>query len=243
MKNYNKIIKFKPINELTKNLLVPPKPASNVIPDWYKKSPIHMDKEKTDGLSKITTVTSNLTIKGCSPFLDALSFGYVYELPFDLEFRKIDGRLSIRWSTNIDFVSGHTEDQYALLPAPYDGMEGVLKWKFSYQVITPKGYSTLFTHPLNRNDLPFQVLSGVVDTDSYPAQVEIPFQLLNKFNEDIYIMEKGTPLFQIIPFKRDNWSSVLDKYDENLTLKAHFEIKSKIQRSYKNQWWKKKVFN
>lgn len=242
MKAFSQLIKFKPMDEFTSNFLTPPKPASSSIPDWYRNSPTHMDNEKKDGLSKTTNATSNLTIKGCSPFLDAMTFGYTYELPFDLEFRNDKGKLNMRWATNMDLIGGHTSDQYALLPTPFDGMEGVLKWRFTYQVITPKGYSTLFTHPINQNDLPFRILSGVVDTDSYPAQVEIPFQLLNKFDKDIYIMEKGTPLFQIIPFKRDDWKSELLEYDSKAVNKAHFDIKSKIQRSYKNQWWQKKTY-
>lgn len=228
----------------TASLIDPPVPASRCIPDWYKNAPLHMDNEKQDALSKETTVTSNLTMKGCSPFLDALTHGYVYELPFDIEFRRDKfGKLGIRWATGIDLISGHSVEQHQGLKKPYDGFDGVLKWKFTYRIITPQGYSCLFTHPLNRNDLPFRTFSGVIETDQYPGVIEFPFQLLDKFDDDIYILEKGTPLCQIIPFKRDDWSAEKLEFNEDSLKKAHFDLKSKIVRSYKTQWWKKKSFS
>lgn len=237
------IIKFQPFDENTKDFIFSPKPATTSIPEWYKNIPLHMDGEKIDGLSKTTNATSNLTIKGCTPFLDALSLGYIYELPADIEFRKHEsGNISIRWAAGIDLLGGHTADQYVNLPAPHGGFDGVFKWKFTYKIITPKGYSCLFTHPLNRNDLPFRTLSGVVDTDLYPGPVEFPFQLLKTIKEDIFILEKGTPLCQIIPFKRDNWESQDLEYDSKALAKAYYDVKSKIVRSYKKQWWNKKSY-
>lgn len=237
-------IKFQAIDQVSDAVLDIPKPAVMSIPDWYKNSPTRMDGEKADGLSKETVAVSNLTIKGCSPFLDALSFGYIYELPFDIEFRKdpIKG-LGIRWATEMDLISGHTADQYQLLPDPVDGLSGVLKWVFPFKLETPIGYSCLFTHPLNRHDLPFRTFSGVVDTDTYPGAVQFPFQLLSTILEkDIFILEKGTPLCQIVPFKRDDWDSSKEEYNELANKKAHFSLKSKIVRSYKTQWWNKKSF-
>lgn len=237
------IIKFQPFDESTKDFILPPTSATRYIPEWYKNAPLRMDGDKTDGLSKTTNATSNLTIKGCSPFLDALSFGYIYELPADIEFRKHEsGSMSIKWGAGIDLLSGHTADQYVTLPAPHDGFGGVFKWRFTYKIVTPKGYSCLFTHPLNRSELPFKTFSGVVDTDTYPGLVEFPFQLLNTVKEDVFILEKGTPLCQIIPFKRDNWESENLEFDPKALSKAHFDLKSKIVRSYKSQWWQKKTF-
>ena len=238
------IIKFEPMNKDTVELIQPPRVAAGCIPEWYKNAPLHMDGEKQDSLSKETTATSNLTMKGCSPFLDALTHGYMYELPFDIEFRRDNfGKLGIRWATGIDLISGHTPEQHEGLAKPYDGYDGVLKWKFTYRIITPPGYSCLFTHPLNRNDLPFRTLSGIIETDTYPGVIEFPFQLLDNFDENVYIMEKGTPLCQIIPFKRDNWEGKKLEYNELSMAKAHFDLKSKIVRSYKTQWWKKKSFS
>lgn len=236
-------IKFEPFNEEIGTLFEMPKPALQAIPDWYKDMPTYMDGESEAGLSKTSIAVSNLTAKGCSPFLDALSTGYIFELPFDIEFRKNErGEIGVRWATNIDLISGHGSDQAPGLPTPMGGFPTILKWRPGWRIITPNGWSTLFTHPLNRHDLPFRVLSGVVDTDKYELGVEFPFQLLNTLDKDILIMKKGTPICQAIPIKREDWQSEFKQFDEVANKKAAFELKSTINRSYKNKFWQKKRY-
>jgi DNA modification methylase len=82
----------------------------------------------------------------------------------------------------------------------------------------------------------------VVDTDMYKLGVEFPFQLLNTITEDIFVLEKGTPICQVIPFKRENWKSEAVPFDEKANKKNGFELKSKIVRSYKTQFWQKKTY-
>jgi hypothetical protein len=236
-------VKFEPFDEEAELLFEMPKPASKSIPDWYKNMAVHMDGEKTTGLSKTTNVVSNLTLKGCSPFLDALTSGYTFELPFDIEFRRNEeGMINIRWATNVNYIGSHGPDQAPGLPGPVGGSESLLKWRPGWRIITPKGYSALFTHPLNRHDLPFRTFSGVVDTDMYELGVEFPFQLLNTIEDDIFILKKGTPICQVIPFKRENWKSEQVEFDEDANKKNGFKLKSQIVRSYKKQFWQKKNY-
>lgn len=236
-------IKFQPSNHEADLFFERPQPAALYIPEWYKKMPVHLDNEKVTGFSKNTTSVSNLTLKGCSPFLDALTSGYMFILPFDLEFRNHPGKgINIRWATGIDFIGSHAPDQAPGLPSPVDGSVDLLKWSPGWRVITPKGYSCLFTHPLNRHDLPFRTFSGVVDTDSYELGVDFPFQLLNTIKDDIFILEAGTPICQIIPFKREPWEASRIEFDSNDNKKNVFKLKSKIVRSYKNQFWHKKSY-
>lgn len=237
-------VQFEPCDAEAEILFEMPKPASKSIPPWYKDMPVHMDNEKTTGLSKTGIEVSNLTLKGCSPFLDALTAGYMFELPCDMEFRKDPEKgINVRWATNIGLIGTHGPDQAPGLPAPVGGNEALLKWRPGFRIITPKGYSCLFTHPLNRHDLPFRTFSGVVDTDMYPLGVEFPFQLLRIIEQDIFVLEKGTPICQVIPIKRDNWSREQVKFDETANKIGGFKLKSKIIRSYKNQFWQKKSYN
>ena len=46
-----------------------PIPAKLIIPDWFKELDHSLEK---------------LTVKGCMPFLDALSAGYILKMPQDL---------------------------------------------------------------------------------------------------------------------------------------------------------------
>jgi hypothetical protein len=236
-------LQFEPFDEEMGLLFERPRPAAQSIPGWYKDMPVHMDGEKETGLNKESVAVSNLTLKGCNPFLDALTSGYIFTLPFDIEFRRdYNGSLGIRWATNINFIGGHGADQAPGLPGPIGGTETLLKWRPGWRIITPKGYSALFTHPLNRHDLPFRTFSGVVDTDMYELGVEFPFQLLNTIDKDIFILEKGTPICQVIPFKRENWESEEVPFDEKANKVNGFKLKSKIVRSYKSQFWQKKTY-
>jgi hypothetical protein len=56
--------------------------------------------------------------------------------------------------------------------------------------------------PLNRPDPRFQCLAGVVDCDGYFEYVNFPFT----FNQPNFhgILPAGTPLVQVIPFKRSD---------------------------------------
>ena len=235
-------ISFIPMNKFTDAALDAPKPSAQSIPEWYKNIPLMVEGYDEVGLHDFNSKASTLTIKGCTPFLDALTSGYMVTLPSDLEVKKTnDGELFFNWRVEGDLISLHTQDQHPGLPNIIKGQNSVVKFGFSFTIQTPKGYSILFTHPLNRHDLPFRTFSGVVDTDSYPQEVQFPFQLNIDIDEPI-IIEKGTPICQLIPFKRDSWKSDKKEYDENFVLKSRFDFASKIIRSYKNQFWSKKNY-
>jgi hypothetical protein len=94
---------------------------------------------------------------------------------------------------------------------------------------------------MNRHDLPFITMSGIVESDIWGLPVFTAFFLKRGFQG---IIKKGTPLFQMIPFKRDNWEMELDlsqeKFDEH-------EFKAENRRSmlygyYKKTAWRKKLF-
>ena len=55
--------------------------------------------------------------------------------------------------------------------------------------------------PVNRPNGVFQVLSGVVDTDTYRSLIHFPFFATGP--DGLHVIEKGSPLVQVIPFRRD----------------------------------------
>jgi hypothetical protein len=237
------IIKFIPYDDLSDLILEIPQPSSKFIPQWYKKNPKFINDDKVAGLSENNSIATNTTIKSCSPFLDALSFGYVWSSPVDIEIKKDDNEYFFRWRTEGNFVSSHDLEQHSCLPTMMYGNNLVMKWQFNFGIKTPKGYSTFFTHPLNRHDLPFRTFSGVVDTDSYSMPVQFPFQFFDIENNTSLIIEKGTPLCQFFPVQRKKWTSKKEKLDLNNNRKERFNFYSKIQNSYKNNFWNKKFFN
>jgi hypothetical protein len=215
--------------------------AKKYVPDWYKKSP-----QKIKGLENYSLVPHNplattSTYKKCTPFLDALTNGYIFYLSQDIEvIRKEDGSPYITWrSGHLDPITWHDNNQWEGLKSPDNCYDYVYKWENYLVIKTPKKYSTLFTHPHNRFDLPFQTISGIVDTDKYDLGVNFPFFLKENFTG---IIKAGTPVAQITFFKRNHWFRSIKKYNKNFYKKAHFNFFSNIERSYKNLFWEKKEY-
>jgi hypothetical protein len=75
-------------------------------------------------------------------------------------------------------------------------------------VKTPKGYSTLCIAPLNNRDIMFEAVSGVIHTDVFTTYMNIPF-IWTGPPDFTGVIKKGTPLVQMIPFKRDSFEHEL----------------------------------
>jgi len=233
-------ISFIPTTKFAEECLTPPLPAKKVMPEWYKKTPFLLDgfKEYTQKYGP------PVTHKGCNPFLDSLTAGYVFCLSSDLEIiNEGDSKYSFYWKPGRNTViTDHKKNQHPLMPSAFNGFNEVYKFHNDFIIKTPKGYSTHFTHPLNQHDLPFRTLSGNVETDTYMQSVHFPFQLL-ELKEGVTIIEKGTPLCQFIPFKRDNWKHEVRHFDETLIKRETFKYHSRLYRAYKSLHWVKKRFD
>ena len=236
-------IEFIPIDDFAKDYLEPFKPASRYVPGWYRDMPKHRFGDDKYGIALDNSSISNATVKGCTPFLDALTYGYIAVAPVDFEIRRLEtGDYAIRWRTDGDFVGKHNAEQYT--NAGKESSSEIFEWESFFITKTPKGYSTMFTHPLNRHDLPFRSFSGIVETDRYFLPALIPFEITADIDPgDFFIIEKGTPLYQFFPIKRDSWSSKSGKLDEKDMRKKYFDMKSKIKNSYKDKYWERKSFS
>lgn len=235
-------ITFTPVYKEAEMFAPPPQKASDFLPEWYKSMPQHEPEHNGNKLSKFVPGTSR-TLRGCNPFLDTLTGGYIFQAPCDVEFSMIDGQLVPRWLTEYSPVEYQSPYQAAGIPAISDYTDMVFKWVAGWMINTPKGYSTLFTHPFNRHDLPFRTFSGIVETDTYNVQTDFPFQILPQNGEPNILIKKGTPICQAIPFKRDSWNSEIKKYDKEQMAKNTFNLFSSIDRSYRNNFWIRKLFN
>jgi len=231
-------IKFLPNIDNSENKLLQPVPAVTGLPEWYKaKKPFLGESKKHQAFSNDT---KNVTVKWCNPFGDALGAGYFIVLENDVQIRQVDGTQEFLWFRGGDgFIGSHSKEQISpdLIPEGYSDEP----WKFMnfWGIETPPGYSCLFTHPLNRTELPFLTLSGVVDTDDYNLPVNFPFLIKNDFEG---IIEAGTPIAQVIPFKRESWKSEIAAYDLQKNSALQSKYKRKIFRPYKLGYWKRKEY-
>lgn len=216
--------------------------AKTHIPEWYKKSPQRMRGHEDYYLLPDNTAATTSTYKKCVPFLDTLTNGYMFSLTQDIEVRlNMSGEPFVVWRTEaLDPIKLHSDLQWEGLEYPKHCHKAVFKWENYFVIKTPKNYSTLFTHPHNRFDLPFHTFSGIVDTDKFTFPVNFPFFLKKDFSG---IIPAGTPLAQITFFKREHWFKNVKKYKKDYAGKVQFDFFSKIDRSYKNQFWDRKDYD
>jgi len=183
------------------------------------------------------------TVKACTPFLEALTIGYTLVTLLDIGVvQQLDGPL-ITWKdpeVGVKVVETRPPGSIPkeLIPEGFSKTEFV--WWTNLALKIPKGYAMLCTHPLNREDLPFKTLSGVVD-GGFPMQNgKVPFFMRKGFEG---IIPKGTPILQIIPFKVDSWKS---KLSSTLLKEAIEDEQVRILYSkprYKTVFWQKKQFS
>jgi hypothetical protein len=204
--------------------LYKPQPAFKVIPNWYKELPSYIGDEKKP--NEIGSTTS--TIKKCMPVFDAISSGYIIFSHTDIFVSIKDGEPWYAWPS-FEPIQFHPIGQAPNHPAQ-NGF-AYPKWINPWAIKTPPGYSCLFVQPFHREST-FTILPAVVDTDTYDSPVNFPFSLNMPISEEM--IPAGTPIAQIIPFKRDSWEMVLGSEEE---LRNNFNttklLRSKFFDSYK----------
>ena len=228
-----------------------PKPAKLYIPEWYKESLSFIDYDNnlhTNKLSFYKPGVPSATIKTCIPFLDTLSFGYIQETWCDIFIEYKNNELIYHYSYNPDvanpIISDRATEAMAKMPVPA-GFNGKIffHWARVWNPVLPKGYSSLVTHPFNRDDLPFKCASGIIDSDRYFLNGKVGFFIKENFTG---LIPKGTPMYQIIPFKKESWKTK-DFVSKNKTSTMIEQQKNNIQSvfsgGYKKKYWNKKDFS
>ena len=226
-----------------------PVPAINNIPDWFKK---------------LKTSMKDRTIKSCMPFLDSLTAGYILKLPVDVKIRhnitnpktgKKDGeqipsaqrgaRYFNAYNINVNTqLEIHSTDQVAGSPLLQKNKNlPIHKFVNPWVIKTPPGYSCLFVPPMNNTDDRFSIISGIVDTDKFELPVNFPF-IINgdKYEELDTIIERGTAIAQVIPFRRDDWKMSIEYDNKEEFHKKSMKFFTKFWRFYKDENWVKKIW-
>jgi len=207
-----------------------PVPAVKAIPDYFRKIKPQNGPHPED-----------ITVKKCVPFLDALSAGFIIPLWCDVYVFARNGQLTV------DFPSGfmqsttlgkHSISQIPDHPFsknPYGDMP--LKWENPWIVKTEPGVSCLFTAPLNHLEKRFKILDGVVDTDTYYNNVNFPF--LWTYGDGEFVIPKGTPLVQVIPFRREPIDCYVSSIDQDAKDKTRSILGTSFKDKYRNSFWDK----
>lgn len=176
-----------------------PTPSSKFIPEWWKTT-------KYKPLEMSTTNHYQGNIKNCPSFAEWFSLGYVVPMWTD-SFISYDQETKI-WNvrTRDNRLSWGAQPQETNflndMPYSYMGVDSVFAFKAisPWKIITKPGYSILVFPLFFHFNSEYSVVPGVVDTDIH--HVVNPDIIYHTINKEIFI-ERGTPLFQVVPFKRE----------------------------------------
>lgn len=224
-----------------------PIPVKLNLPEWYKKLEYTVD---------------NNTIKGCIPFLDSLTTGYLLKTPIDYQIKhNVYHKPSKRMVTvsrvpkladhlNFNINKNNNKQMHSLsqvgFKCPFAEKNNYLaihKFMNPWLIQTPPGYSCLFVPPLNNEDDRFSIIPGIVDTDTYYNNVNFPF-IINSYKYPTLdtLIKRGTPYVQIIPFKRDNWKMECKPLNKGKLFANLTTLSLSFIHKYKNFFWNKKTF-
>lgn len=212
-----------------------PIPAEKNIPQWYKNMSSYFSK--ANGKEKRETET----LKRCMPVFDAFTAGYLLLLHTDITISYDENKvLQVNWSNDIgDAISFHGAHQLV----GYRGLDlpmGAPKLRNPWGIKTPRGYSCYFMPPTHRDKTGIRILEGYVDTDTYNTPVQFPFLVDEGFEGDILA---GTPIAQVIPFKRDNFKMKIGTENERRKMHADFRLlRSQWVNGYRNLFRQEKKY-
>ena len=184
-----------------------PKPTSKYTPDWWKSLKIDEVKKSAYDL-----YTGN--IKHCPSFADVFSTGYVVPMWMDLYigYDKTTGQSGTMSNglTNISYDPGAAK---GLKNYKFLGKESSAFFKAysPWGIMTKPGISIMVLPLFFDFNPDFSIIPGIVDTDKI-NQLS-PDIAYHSENREIFI-ERGTPLFQVVPFRKEKLTFDVKEIDE-----------------------------
>jgi len=184
-------------------ILPRPTPAILGLPEWFKTMP-------ASAFSAVLQ-SDQLTVKKCPPFIDAMTYGFLIPLVCDV--RVEDGTFSWEFDVPSGAIASYTRspldfhDNSQVTGTPlFENDRFIVKFNNFWTIESPPGCSLLITHPVNRYELPFTTLTGMVDADLYCDNfINFPARWIDpNFNG---VLKKGTPVAQCLPLRRGIWNA------------------------------------
>ena len=176
-----------------------PIPAKAALPEWLRQ----MAPRAASAVHR----RSIRTVKQCPPFVDAMAHGFMVLLPCDVNVD--NGQFSWDWPLPALAVHGHPRaplsfhvpEQIAGSPLA-QGRQVAVKFNSFWTIELEAGWSLMAVHPINRDDLPFRLVTGLVDADRFSA-VGINFPAVWIDPGFSGVLLRGTPVAQCYPVPRE----------------------------------------
>lgn len=230
------VVTFYETREGIEFLIEPPKPASKLLPEWYRRQSAPLGEFGS-------------TIKRCMPIFDIMTSGYIIQLPCDIyvdatDPEKLQYFVPPDVSENLqeDLFAEHMREQMSEYPDNGDKYhKDVLRIDPFYAVGTQKGYSSLIVNPFHGDKSPLTAFSALVDTDTFISNGHYSFYVEKNFRG---IIKQGTPLVQVIPFKRESFSTNVVSFAKAKSVLKNqgAKLRSTFTGGYKNKFRSKKEY-
>jgi hypothetical protein len=225
--------------------IAPPFPAQANKPLWVNEIAPTLAKGLPAHQLTIKDKT-NKTIRTCPGIRDLYESGFIIPAWSDMLFRydSYSGELNVEFSSNKFSYHLHSREQVEGMflekfVTPY---KGIINLHSPWRIKLPGGFSTLLVHPFwHRSEREFSIIPGIVDHDKFHT-----FNIILKWNllgSGEYIIERGTPLAQIIPYRRESLIINFEDYQspENLSNKKLEDQKmAEFFKKYKKLFFSKK---
>lgn len=187
-----------------------PVPARTALPDWLRAMPAKAHSEVHGREIR--------TVKQCPPFVDAMAYGVMILLPCDVAVEH--GAFSWDWDIPEPATSGHPRSPLSFhvaaqfAEAPFaSGTQAAIKFNSFWTIELEHGWSLFATHPVNRDDLPFRTVSGLVDADRF-HDGGINFPAIWTKPDFCGTLPRGTPVAQCFAVPRVAPELVFETFDE-----------------------------
>ena len=181
------------------DLLPRPVPARAALPEWLRAM-----------APRVATAVHGReirTVKQCPPFVDAMRHGFMLVLPCDVT---VAPGMKFSWDWGLPELalqghphaplSFHVPEQIAGSPLAMQN-QSAIKFNSFWTIALEPGWSLMAVHPVNRLDLPFRLITGLVDADQFNA-VGINFPAVWSDPDFSGTLPQGTPIAQCYPVPR-----------------------------------------
>lgn len=175
-----------------------PRPASAVLPSWYVK--------QVEPNFENIKLNQPVNVKSCAPVEDYLTAGYILPVSYQINIsEKFEN-----FSKSLDIYTVRHDQlwpprKYMSSQCPMKSTSSVseyFKIQLPWKIKTPPGYSCMLFQPFYHENEDYQLMPGIIDSDIYDSFIEVAGYIKGK--KEIVLMP-GTPLIQIVPFRRESW--------------------------------------
>jgi len=205
--------------------------AKTVQPEWWKTLKVGMDVHG----KRITTV------RACPAMDDWLKMGWYLVANRDME-------VNCGVGTDSDSTEFYTKDKNDGYASPshnhtqmgnafeYMGTHGpvndAFKMRNPWNIVTPSGYSCFYLDPFLFQNQYFATWQGIIDTDTFNSNMDNAQIIFYPKVQKSFTIKEGTPLCQVVPFKREEWNASYMQFDHQTFQENRSSVTTHLDGKY-----------